>query len=172
MNISEKFTAIPQNVYVLIFSAIFVLASLTTYFLREDTRLLDRKIEAGQKDYAEVLQLKDSYDIGKRSFEKAASKKSESRALSLAVLEDMVAKNFVGGSLAMLQPAAGKEEKGQAHTALEVKVTGAPLGEIISFVKAVENSGLQVDRMRLSQAPSNPLSLDMQVTVTERRSHG
>jgi hypothetical protein len=172
MNISEKFTAIPRHVYVLIFSAIFVVASLSTYFLREDTRLLDKKIEATQKDYAEMLQLKDSYEGRKRAFEKVVSKKAESRAISLAVVEDMVAKNFVGGSLSTLQPAASREEKGQERTAVEVKVTGAPLGEIISFVKAVENSGLHVDKLRLSLAPANPMSLDMQATVTERRSHG
>lgn len=172
MNISEKFAAIPQNVYVLIFSAIFVGASLSTYLLREDSRLLDKKIEARQKDYAEVLQLKDSYEMRRRAYEKVVSRKAESQAISLAVVEDMVAKNFVGGSLVMLQPAAAREEKGQGRTAVEVKVTGAPLGEIISFVKAVENSGLSVGKLRLSQPPANPMTLDMQVTVTERRSHG
>ena len=171
MKIPEKLSAVPPHVYVLIFFAIFVAASLWAYRVHEDARLLEKRIEARQKDYAEVIQLKDSYETKKRAFEKAASKKVETKALSLAFMEDMVAKNFMGGSLVMLQPTSAREGKGPDRSAVEVKVTGAPLGEVISFLKAVEDSGLYASKLRLSQPPSNALSLDIQVTVTEKR-HG
>ena len=57
------------------------------------------------------------------------------------VVEDMVTKSFVGGTLTSLQPSTDKEEKGSTQTAVEVKVAGAALGEIVTFVKAVENAG-------------------------------
>ena len=171
MNIPEKFSAVPPYVFVFVFFAIFVGATLWAYLVHDETRLLEKKIEARQKDYAEVIQLKDSYEMKKRAFEKAASKKVETKALSLALMEDMVAKNFMGGSLVLLQPAAAGEGKGKDRTAVEVKVTGAPLGEVVSFLKAVENSGLYASKLRLSQPPSNATSLDIQVTVMEQR-HG
>ncbi len=110
------------------------------YFLNEDTRLLERKIESRQKDYAEVLQLRDVYESQKHAFEKAVSKKVENRAISLGVVEEMVAKSFMGGTLTALQPVTTREEKGGQHMAVEVKVTGAALGEVISFVKSADNS--------------------------------
>ena len=142
------------------------------YFLSEDTRLLEKKIESRQKDYAEVLQLKDVYESQKRAFEKAVSRKVENRGISLGVVEEMVAKNFIGGTLTALQPVTAREEKGAQRMAVDVKVTGAALGEIISFVKSADNFGLYVSKLRLSPPAANPTSLDMQATVMERRSNG
>ncbi|MGD0228956.1 MAG: hypothetical protein ABSC19_01190 [Syntrophorhabdales bacterium] len=170
--ILDRLKAVPQSVYVLIFSGIFVISAVSVYFLTEDTRLLERGIESRQKDYAEVLQLKNSYELKKRAFEKAASKKVENRGISLGVVEEMAQKNFVGGTLAMLQPATSKEDKGAARMAVEVKVNGAALKEVISFVKAADNFGLYVGKLRLSLPAANPTSLDMQATVMERRSNG
>lgn len=143
-----------------------------TYFLSEDTRLLEKKIESKQKDYAEVLQLRDAYESQKRSLEKAVSRKVENRGISLGVVEEMVGKNFTGATLASLQPAATREEKGGHRMAVDVRVTGATLGEVISFVKSADNLGLYVGKLRLSTPPANPTSLDVQATVMERRSNG
>jgi hypothetical protein len=92
--------------------------------------------------------------------------------MSLAVMEAIVAKSFVGGSLASLQPTTTKEDRGGQRMAIDIKVVGAPLGEIVSFIKATENTGLRVGRLRLSLPAANPSTLDMQATVVERRVHG
>jgi len=55
---------------------------------------------------------------------------------------------------------------------VDVKVTGAALGEVISSVKSADSLGLYVAKLRLSQPAANPTTLDMQATVTERRSNG
>jgi hypothetical protein len=55
---------------------------------------------------------------------------------------------------------------------VDVKVTGASLGEVISFVKSADNSGLYVSKLRLSAPAANPTFLDMQATIMERRSNG
>jgi len=172
MKILDNFRAVPVTVYVLAFSAIFGISALCTYFLSEDTRLLEKKIESRQKDYAEVLQLRDVYESQKRALEKAVSRKVENRGVSLGVVEEMVAKNFIGGTLTALQPATAREEKRGQRMAVDVKVTGAPLGEIISFVKSADNFGLYVSKLRLSTPAANPTSVDMQATVVERRSNG
>ncbi len=172
MKIFDNFPVIPHSVYALAFTAIFAISTIYAYCLSEDARLLQKKIESKQKDYAEVLQLKDVYESQKRALEKAVSKKTESRAISLGLVEEMVAKNFMGGTLTAMQPAPTKEEKGGQRMAVDVKVTGAPLGEIISFVKSAENIGLYVGKLRLSVPAANPTSLDMQATVMERRSNG
>jgi hypothetical protein len=172
MKILDSFPAVPHSVYVFVFSAIFVISAFYAYFLNEDARLLEKKIESRQKDYAEVLQLKDVYDSQKHAFEKAVSKKVENRSISLSVVEEMVAKNFIGGTLTALQPITAKEENGGQRMAVDVKVTGAALGEVISFVKSADNIGLYVGKLRLSVPAANPTSLDMQATVMERRSNG
>jgi hypothetical protein len=112
------------------------------------------------------------YESQKRAFEKAVSKKVENRAtISLGVVEEMIAKNFIGGTLTALQPVTAKEEKGGQRMAVDVKVTGAALGEVISFVRSADNLGLYVSKLRLSVPSANPTSLDMQATVMERRSN-
>jgi len=172
MKILDNFPAVPASAYVLAFSAIFASSAIYAYFLSEDTRLLEKKIESRQKDYAEVLQLKDVYESQKRAFEKAVSRKVDNRGISLGVVEEMVAKNFIGGTLTALQPATTREKKGGQRMAVDVKVTGASLGEVISFVKSADNSGLYVSKLRLSAPAANPTFLDMQATVMERRSNG
>ena len=172
MKILDNFPAVPASVYVLAFLAIFGISAIYAYFLSEDTRLLEKKIESRQKDYAEVLQLKDVYESQKHVLEKAVSRKVENRGISLGVVEELVAKNFIGGTLTALQPTITREEKGGQRMAVDVKVTGAPLGEVISFVKSADNFGLYVSKLRLSAPAANPTSLDMQATVMERRSNG
>jgi hypothetical protein len=142
------------------------------YFLSEDARFVEKKIESGQKDYAEVIQLRDAYESQKRALQKAVAKKIENRGISLGVVEDMVTKSFTGGTLAALQPVAAREGKGGQRMSVDVKVTGAALGEVISFVKSADSLGLYVAKLRLSQPAANPTTLDMQATVTERRSNG
>ena len=135
--------------------------------------LLEKKIQSKQKDYAEALQLKDVYESQKRAFEKAVSKKVENRAtISLGVVEEMVAKNFIGGTLTALQPVTTREDKGGQPMAVDVKVAGAALGEVIAFVRSADNIGLYISKLRLSVPAANPTSVDMQATVIERRSNG
>ena len=172
MKIPDNLRTVPRSVYVLLFSAVFVISVFYAYFLNEDARLLEKKIESGQRDYAEVLQLRDAYESQKRAFEKAVSKKVENRGISLGVVEEMAAKSFTGGTLAALQPAGAREGKGRQRMSVDVKVTGAALGEVISFVRSADNLGLSVGKLRLSQPAANPTVLDMQATVTERPSNG
>ena len=116
MKIPDNLRTVPRSVYVLLFSAVFVISVFYAYFLNEDARLLEKKIESGQRDYAEVLQLRDAYESQKRAFEKAVSKKVENRGISLGVVEEMAAKSFTGGTLAALQPVRRQgRERGAAH---------------------------------------------------------
>ena len=168
----DNLRTVPRGVYVLLFSAVFVISVFYAYFLNEDARILEKKIESGQRDYAEVLQLRDAYESQKRAFEKAVSRKVENHGISLGVVEEMATKSFTGGTLAALQPVTAKEGKGRQRMSVDVKVTGAALGEVISFVSSADNLGLSVGKLRLSQPAANPTALDMQATVTERPSNG
>jgi hypothetical protein len=84
----------------------------------------------------------------------------------------MVAKNFTGGTLSSLQPTTSKEGKSAQRMRVEVKVTGATLGEVISFVKSADSMGFSVGKLHLSQPPANPATLDLQATVSERPPNG
>ncbi len=172
MKIINQLANIPEKYFVLIFLGIFLITGFSTYFYIQDTRILEKKIRAKQKDLFETLQLKDAYETKKRAFERSTVKKIENKGISLGLIEETVAKSFVSGTLAMLQPSHTKEDKGQQRMAVEVKVTGAALGEIVAFVKAAENNGLYVGKMRLSIPAANPSTLDMQATVMERYLRG
>lgn len=164
--------ALPPNIYVLLFLGIFLLAALFTYFLREDTLLLERRIVSRQKALVTTVQLRDSYETKRRAFERLAPDRNDQRAMSLTLIEEIIAKSFVGGSLASLQPTTTKGDRGGQRMAIEIKVVGAPLGEIVSFIKATENTGLRVGKLRLSLPAANPVTLDMQATVVERHVRG
>jgi hypothetical protein len=172
MRIFRRLAAVPERVYVVIFFGIFLVAALSAYFIREDTDLLEKQIHSRQKDLSQVLLLRDSYESRKRDSERYVPRAADNRGLSLALIEETAAKSFVGGSLLALQPSTTKEEKGSRRMAVEIKVGGAALGEIVSFVKATESSGFRVEKLRLSLPASNPSALDMQATITERRSRG
>jgi hypothetical protein len=171
MNIPERLRTVPQNIYVIAFLGIFAICAFLAYFTREDTFLLERKIESRQKDYAEILQLRDIYEAKKHAAEKAGAGRVEKRPVTLASVEELVGKSFTGGALSTLHPVAEKGEKG-AQQAVEIKVTNAPLGEIISFVKNAEGFGFYVGRLRLSLSSANTGALDVQATVMEKRSSG
>lgn len=172
MKIFDELAHVPKRTYALIFLGVFFAAALSIYFLNEQTRLLERQISSRQKDLSEMWRLKNTYEMKKRTFEKFAARATDIRGMSLALVEEMVAKNFVGGTLTTLQPATTREGKGSQQTAVEVKVTGAPLREIVSFVKAAENVGLHVEKLRLTLPAANPTALDVQATIVERRTRG
>lgn len=172
MKILDKLNIVPEKIYILICTGVFLVLAFSIYFLIEDTRVLEKKIASKQKDLSAVLKLRDSYEARKRLFEKHSSQKVEAKSISLGLVEEMVKKNFVGGMLTMLQPGTIKEEKGKQQMVIEVKVTGAPLGEVISFLRAADASGLYVKKLRLSLPAANPVALDVYATVVERYSHG
>jgi len=171
MKISSSFATIPERIYVVIFFGIILVAGLSTYFIKEDTDILEKQIYAKQRDLAQVLILRDSYETKKRESSRPATKPGDDKGISLALVEQTVAKSFVGGNLVALQPSMAKE-KGSKHSDVEIRVAGAALGEVVSFVKAAESSGLHVEKLRLSLPAGNPSALDMQATITEGRSHG
>jgi hypothetical protein len=172
MSISERMDAVPYNVKVLLSCAIFAIAAVIAYSFFEDGRAIDIRIASKQKDLGQILQMRDYYEARKRAVEKSVIGKQERTVLSLAVMEEMVGRTFVGGRLTQLQPVTMKEGKTDRGTVIDVKIAGAPLSEVIAFVRAVEDAGLQVGRMRLSLPTTNPSMLDVQATVIERRSHG
>jgi hypothetical protein len=172
MKMFDGLAAVPEKVYVLVFFGVFLVTAFSAYFAWQNADLLERRIAVRQKNLAEVLQLRDTYETKKHELDRYAVKKPDSQAISLALVEGIVAKSFVGGKLSALQPSTSKEEKGSKQTAVELKVTGAALGEIVAFVKATEDTGLRIEKLQLSLPASNPMTLDMQATITERRSHG
>jgi hypothetical protein len=172
MNISERFDTIPHNVRILFFCGIFLIALAVTYSFFEEARMLEKRISSKQRDLVQLLQLRDYYEAKRHAVEKSPFRKPEQQRLSLTVIEDMVGRTFIGGHLSQLQPVTAKEGKMDRRAAVDVKVTGAPLGEVIAFVQAAENAGFQIGRIRLSLPAANPTALDIQATVMERRTHG
>ncbi len=172
MTILKRLSAIPRTGWVLILLGVFVITLFSGYFVREDTLLLEKRIASRQKDVAIVLQLRDSYETKKRAAERYATKKIVQQGMSLALIEEITAKSFVGGKLASLQPTTTREQKEGPQMAVEVKATGVPLGEVIGFVRAVEDSGLRVSKIRLSLPAANSSDLELQATLQERRLHG
>jgi hypothetical protein len=166
MRASSILSSVSERVWVFVLGGIFILAGVGTYFLYTDTRLMDQKIISKQKELAAVMQLRDTYEAGKRAAEKSLQK-AESRGTSLASVEGIVSKTLVGGKLTMLKPATMKEEKGKQQMVVELRVANAPLGEIVSFLKAAEAAGFRVKKLQLTLPQNNPMSLDMHVIVAQ-----
>jgi hypothetical protein len=172
MNIYTWFKEIPRNIKIITFCGIFLLSGLLSFLFFEDTKLIEKRIFSRQRDLSLALQLRDSYELKKRVLEKSSAKSTDQSPLSLSTIEDMIAKAFIGGRLIQLQPVTSKENKIDRRMAIDIRISGAPLNEVISFVKAAENSGFRISKIRLSLPSNNPIALDMQVTITERRARG
>lgn len=166
MKFLKVFLSISERTYVLLFLAIIVISSVYTYFQIEDASSLDKKIATRQKELERTIMLKDVYFAKKRNTESLPSKKTEEKAISLGLIEDITAKTFVAGKLSSLRPTAVKEERGKAQVMFELKVNGAALGEVITFVKEVQNSGLYVRKLQLTMPASGQTFVDMYATIT------
>jgi hypothetical protein len=158
------FSSVSQRTYVLLFVAVILLSSVYTFFQIEDGAALDKKIATRQKELERAVVLKDLYLAKKKSVE-AQPKKTEEKSLSLGLIENITGKAFTAGRLTSLRPATVKEERGRSEAMFEVKVSGAALGEVIAFVKEVENSGLHLRKLQLNLAASGTL-VDMYATIT------
>jgi len=164
MKMPPALLLVPQRVWLFVFAGIFFLGAVASYLLHADTRAVEEKIVSKQKEVSSALQLKDTYEMRTRSTQKT-HQKSESVGMSLASVQSIVTKTLVGGKLTTLRPAVLKEEKGTQQTAIELSVTGAPLGEIVSFLKAAEIAGFHVKKLQLTVPQANPTALDMQVIM-------
>jgi hypothetical protein len=157
---------VPERVWLLVFAGIFFLAAAASYVLQTDARAMEQKIISKQREVSLVLQLKDTYETRTRSTEKSLQK-AESVGMSLASVQSIVTKTLVGGKLTTLKPATLKEEKGTQQMAIELSVTGAPLGEVVSFLKAAETAGFHVKRLQLTVPQASPTALDMHVIMAQ-----
>ena len=157
---------VPERVWLLVFAGFFFLAAAASYVLHADARAVEQKIVSKQREVSLALQLKDTYETRTRSAEKSFQK-TESVGTSLASVETIATKTLVGGKLTMLKPATLKEEKGTQQMAIELSVTGAPLGEVVSFLKAAETAGFHVKRLQLTVPQANPMALDMHVIMAQ-----
>jgi hypothetical protein len=164
MKMPSALSSIPERVWLFIFGGIFLLGGVGTFFLHTDARLLEQKIVSKQKEVSSVLQLKEAYEAKKHGAEKSLQK-AGSTGMSLATVEGIVSKAFVGGKLIALKPAALREEKGTQQMVIELRVAGAPLGEVVSFLKAAETAGFRVRRLQLTVPQANPTALDMAVMM-------
>jgi hypothetical protein len=169
-DIRDALLSLSDTAFMIIFAGVFLIASLTAYFLYNDTRLLEKKIAYKQKDLSLALDLRHQYETRKKSLDAPRPERKEGEGLSLASLEEMVAKNFTGGRLTTLKPTAPKADRGKVQTSMEVRVTGAPLGEVVNFLKAANASALSVRKLTLT-VPPNQMTLEMQAVVTEGRGH-
>ena len=50
---------------------------------------------------------------------------------------------------------------------IELRISGAPLGEVVSFLKAAETAGFKVKRLQLTVPQANPAALDMHVMMIQ-----
>ncbi len=166
MSIPPVFSTIPERVWLLIFAGIFIAGGVGTFFLYGDTRLMEQKITSKQKEVSSVMHLKEVYEAKKK---RGAEKSTETRSegMSLADVQGIVSKTFVGGKLTMLKPATLKGERGAQQMVIEVRVAAAPLGEVVSFLKAAEKAGLRTKRLQLAVPQANPAGLDMHVMMAQ-----
>ena len=95
MSVNGRLAAVPERIYVVIFTGIFLVAAFGAYFIREDTDLLERQILSKRKDLGQVLILRDSYEAKKRESERYATKTADTKGISLALIEETAAKSFV-----------------------------------------------------------------------------
>ncbi len=167
MNIKDLLTYVPERAYYGLAALVVVSFLWGGYGFFNDARLFDHKIALKQLELGRVIALKDKYLLYTGAARKDSARKTGEAPLSLGLMEDLISKNFVSGTLNALKPVTLKEKKGKAESVVEVKVTGTALGEVISFVNAVESSGLVFKKFQLT-LPQDQELIDLFATITER----
>lgn len=165
-NLLNMISSLPERVYIAIFIAIFLISSAYAYILVDDALMLDKRIAQKQQELDRIIKLKNLYLAKKKSFSRTTSKSSQESVISLTLLEEVIVKSFIGGKLNMLKPSTIKEEKGGAIAAFEVRVGGAALGEIITFVKSLEDAGFFIKKLQLNVPAAGQTVIDMSAIIT------
>lgn len=171
MKLIAFLATIPERVYILGFVGIFCVATMATYFIYQDTRILEKKIVSKQKEVADVYALKELYEVKKQSIEAAAPTGTAPKGMSLASIEEIASKSLIGGRMVTLRPAAGKGDKDKRQLVVEMKVSGAPLGEVIAFLQAIDSAGYRPKKLQLSLPGTGQTVLDMQTSLIDGRVH-
>ncbi|OPY64455.1 MAG: hypothetical protein A4E63_03496 [Syntrophorhabdus sp. PtaU1.Bin050] len=166
MKIRDLLSVQPERIFLVIIGIIACVALWASYGFYAASKALDQKISARQNELARIVKLREFYLSNMYRVERAASVRNGKPILSLSLMEEMVSKAFVGGKLNMLKPSTLKEQRGSSQPAIELKVTGAALAEVVSFVKGVESAGLSPKKFYLT-LPPNQAVLDMYIMVAE-----
>ncbi len=166
MKIPSALLLVPERIWLFVFIGIFFLGTASSFFVHKEASSVEHKIMAKQREVASVLQLKDTYEAKKQS-KGTIDHKAQSVGMSLATIESVVSKVFVGGRLAALKPASSKEEKVIQQMAFELSVTGASLGEIVTFLKTVKTAGFDITKLQLTVPQANPAGLDMRAILVQ-----
>lgn len=162
---------IPERVYMFGFVGIFFVAAMAAYFVYQDTTILEKKIMSKRKEVADIYALKELYEARKQAIETAAPAGSAPQAMSLASIEEIASKNLIGGRLVTLRPAPVKGDRNKRQMVVEVKVSGAPLGEVITFLQSIDSAGYRAKKLQLSLPGTGQTMLEMQASLVDGRIH-
>lgn len=167
MSILGLLGSLSERVYIMVFAGVCILAAFSAYFIKQDTYILEQKILSRQKDVAAVQTLRNLYEARRQSSQRLAARPGGPAGISLALIEEIVAKSFVGGRLTSLKPSAGREERERQQMVIELKIAGAALAEVVSFMKAVEAKGLRAKKLQMTLPQSGGALLDVSATIAE-----
>jgi hypothetical protein len=162
---------ISERVYILGFVGIFFVATVAAYYVHQDTRLLEKEIVSKQNEVASIYALKDIYEAKKQAAEATVPGGSSAKGMSLASIEEIASKSLIGGRLVTLRPASGKADKNKRQMVVELKISGAPLGEVITFLQAIDAAGYRPKKLQLSLPGTGQTMLEMQASLIDGRVH-
>ncbi|HAR96185.1 MAG TPA: hypothetical protein DCR97_09515 [Deltaproteobacteria bacterium] len=171
MKLPSFLARVPERVYLLGFIGILCVAAMATFFVYQDTRTLEKKILSKQKEVADIYALKDLYESKKQAIDAATPGGSAGKSMSLASIEEIAAKTLIGGRLVTLRPAAGRGDKYKRQMVVELKLSGAPLGEVVTFLRAIDSAGYRPKKCQLSLPGAGQTMLDLQASLIDARAH-
>lgn len=171
MRVPGFLATIPQRVYTLCFAGIFLVTTIASYFVYGDTGLLQKRILSKQKEISYVYTLRETYEAKKQTLEATASTEVSGKGMSLTVIEEIASKTLKSGRLVGLRPAPGKTDKEKRQPALEVKISSAPLGEVIAFLQTIDYRGFRLKKLQLSLPSAGQTTVEMQASLVDGRTH-
>lgn len=171
MRLPGFLAAIPRRAYLLCFIGTFIVATAAAYFTHRDTGLLEKRILSKQQEISHITALKETYEAKKQAFEASGPTEMPAKGMSLTVIEEIASRTLKGGRLVSLRPAPAKTDKEKRQMAVEVKISSAPLAEVISFLQAVDYSGFRLKKLQLSLQGIGQTMLEMQASLIDGRTH-
>jgi hypothetical protein len=167
MSSQYLFTSGSERASLVVVVCVAIGALLASYAFHHKSVALEPRIALRQQELARMAGLKSIY-LSERSRTVNTSGRQDGRPeLTLSLMEDIIRKTLVGGRLSMLKPSLLKQERGKAQSAIDVRLTSVPLGEAVSFMKALEANGLSMKKLTLTVQQSQT-TLDLSTMITMR----
>lgn len=159
---------ISERTLMLILAAFSLFFMVYSHSLLKEIKELEDRIIRRQAELGRIIFLRNEY-LKKKGFSLVPKGGKENKVLTLSHVEQATSKYLKGAKIVLLKPVSLKTGKEATIQAIEIKIQGMVLAEMVSLMEELEKSGLLIRKFQVTVSqPSGSNFLDVYLMVSER----